>query len=398
MDVHARPAACAVDCSIVAGPRIPLHRPFLPDSAIDRVADALASRNHAGDAAYSAAASQQISQICGRSDVLVTSSGTHALELAATVLGLGPGDEVVIPSFTFSSTANAFALHGATPVFVDIRPDTWNLDERQLPAAITPRTRAIVAMHYGGVACDMAAILALAEKHDLAVIEDNAHGFGGAYGGQPLGTFGDMAALSFHETKNVECGEGGALVVNDKRFLAAAETARDKGTNRAQFFRGEIDKYTWQSLGSSHLLGELSAALLCAQLDSFTAIQSARHHVWEEYHHQLLEWADQNAVAFQLVPEGCGHAAHLFAMLMPTAKARTEFIAHMRSRGIGAAFHYQPLHMSPAGRTYGRSIGECEVSIDVSDRIVRLPIYPDLGEDDLERVVRAAGEFAVTSE
>ena len=359
------------------------------------MADALASRDHAGDAAHSAAASQQISQICDRSDVLLTPSGTHALELAATVLGLGPGDEVVIPSFAFSSTANAFAVHGATPVFVDIRPDTWNLDERLLPAAITPRTRAIVPMHYGGVACDMAAVLALAEKHGLAVIEDNAHGFGGAYRSQALGTFGDMAALSFHETKNVACGEGGALVINDKRLVAAAEIARDKGTNRAQFFRGETDKYTWQSLGSSYLLGELPAALLSAQLDSFMTIQSARHHVWEQYHGQLLDWADQNAVAFQLVPEGCGHAAHLFAMLMPTAKARTEFIAHMRSRGIGAAFHYQPLHLSPAGMTYGRSSGECGVSVDVSNRIVRLPIYPDLGEDDVERVVRAAVEFAV---
>jgi dTDP-4-amino-4,6-dideoxygalactose transaminase len=375
---------------------IPLHRPYLPADAAARVQAGVESGWHGGDGPHATAACRILEEIMGGSNVFLTPSGTHALELAATVLDLQPGDEVIVPSFTFASTANAFAVHGATPVFVDIRSDTWNLDERLVADAITERTRAIVPVHYGGVACEMDVIGRIAAERDIAVIEDTAHGLGGSYRGRPLGTFGSFAALSFHETKNIQCGEGGAIVVNDPEPLTAAEVARDKGTDRAQFFRGEIDKYTWRALGSSHILGELPAALLSAQLDSCKIIQSRRHEIWATYRSELDAWAATAGVEFQSVPEDCRHPAHLFALLMPSAEARARFIAHMRGAGITAAFHYQPLHISPAGRARGRTgPAGCPTTVNVSERVVRLPLYPDMSDAELGRVVRAARAFLV---
>ena len=378
---------------------IPLHRPYLPPDAAARVQAAVESGWLGGDGPHTTEACRILEEILGGTNVFLTPSGTHALELAATVLDLRPGDEVIVPSFTFASTANAFAVHGATPVFVDIRPDTWNLDERLLTDAITARTRAIVPVHYGGVACKMDVIDRIAAEFDIAVVEDNAHGLGGSYRGRELGTFGSFAALSFHETKNIQCGEGGAVVVNDPDLLAAVEVARDKGTDRAMFFRGEVDKYTWRALGSSHILGELPAALLGAQLDSFKVIQARRHEIWTTYRSELDGWAATAGIEFQRVPQECRHPAHLFALLMPSVGARDRFIAHMRGAGITTAFHYQPLHLSPAGRGLGRTApAGCPTTVDVSERIVRLPLYPDMPDAELERVVGAARAFPVAIE
>jgi dTDP-4-amino-4,6-dideoxygalactose transaminase len=313
--------------------------------------------------------------------------------MSALLLDLEPGDEVIVPSFTFVSTVNAFLLRGAVPVFVDIRLDTLNLDEKLLADAITERTRAIVVVHYGGVACDMDAICALARDHRLMVIEDNAHGLGGSYRGRPLGSLGTLATQSFHSTKNISCGEGGALVINDPSLVSRAEIIREKGTNRAEFFRGMVDKYRWVDLGSSYLVSDVLAALLTAQLEAFDHIQERRQAIWATYDVALRDWASKFGITSPVVPDECEHPAHLHALLLPTDEDRTAFIDHCARRGITTPFHYVPLHTTDIGKRVGRVAGSCPVTEDIWARLVRLPLHAGMTTTDTERVVEAALSF-----
>jgi dTDP-4-amino-4,6-dideoxygalactose transaminase len=303
------------------------------------------------------------------------------------VLGLKPGDEVIMPSFTFVSTAAAVALRGAVPVFVDIREDTLNLDESRLEAAFTPRTRAVVVVHYAGVACEMDPISELAEARGVAVVEDAAQGINGAYRGRPLGSIGCLAALSFHETKNVSCGEGGAILVNDDRLIERANIVYEKGTDRSKFFSGEVDKYTWVDLGSSFPLSDLNAAFLWAQLEQSEAITRSRLSLWSSYHDAFEALEAIGAARRPIVPDHCGHNAHLYYLLLSSGDARNAFIEQAHAQGVNAVFHYMPLHLSKAGRQFGRPSGSLEVTTSVAERLVRLPLWADMQPDDVEHVV-----------
>jgi dTDP-4-amino-4,6-dideoxygalactose transaminase len=357
---------------------------------LEYMSQALHSAHHSGDGPFTARASSMIQSLVGGGDVLLTTSCTHALEMTGLLLDLQPGDEVIMPSFTFVSTANAYVLAGATPVFVDCRPDTLNIDERQIEAAITDRTRAIVVVHYAGVACEMEVISEIADRHQLVLIEDNAHGLGGSYQGRPLGSFGAAATQSFHETKNVSCGEGGALVINKHAHLARAEVIREKGTNRSQFFRGQIDKYRWVDKGSSYLPSDILAAGLTAQLEDFSAIQAARSHAWGRYLTELQPWASANGVTLPAVPEGVVHPSHLFWLLTPASTDQLAFISHLRQLDVGSVFHYVPLHSSPYGQEIGRARPqELPVVTDISSRLVRLPLWGGIGDDTVDRVIEA---------
>lgn len=372
--------------------------PYVTANEVRYVTDALTSGLTSGDGPFTARAVQLLEPLVGGGSCLLTTSCTHALEMTGLLLDLQAGDEVIVPSFTFVSTVNAFVLRGATPVFVDIRPDTFNLDERLLEDAITPRTKAIVVVHYGGVACDMDAIMAIAERHGVQVIEDNAHGLGGTYQGRLLGSIGSLATQSFHSTKNISCGEGGALVANVPALMERAEIVREKGTNRSQFFRGMVDKYRWVDVGSSYLPSDVLAAALCAQLESFEEIQTRRHAIWATYDEALAAWAKDNDVRSQHVPLDCEHPAHVYTLVVPTAEDRTDLIAHLRERNIVAPFHYVPLHSSPVGQLVGRTADSgCSVTEDVSDRLLRLPLHAGLRDDQVERVVEAVTEFRTSA-
>ena len=312
--------------------------------------------------------------------------------MSALLLDLREGDEVIVPPFTFVSTVNALVLRGARPVFVDIRPDTLNIDESAIEAAITPRTRAILLVHYAGVACEMDTIMAIAGRHGLVVIEDNAHGLFGTYKGRQLGTFGAFATLSFHDTKNLSCGEGGALMINDVRHVERAEVIREKGTNRTRFYRGQVDKYTWCDVGSSYLPSDILAAYLLAQLESHEQIQRRRHALWSRYFEALAPRAAAAGVRMPMVPEHCGHPAHIFYVLMPTLEARTRLLASLRAQLILAVFHYLPLHLSEMGRRLGGRDGQFPVTESVCDRLVRLPIFYQLTDDDQARVIGAVSD------
>lgn len=378
--------------------RIPFNVPHVSDLDRRYVGESLRSGHLTGDGPFTRRASALLSPLVGGGSCQLVTSCTHALEMTGLLLDLQPGDEVLLPSFTFVSTANAYALRGAVPVFVDCRPDTLNIDERLVEAAITPRTRAIVVVHYGGVACAMGELLAIAERHGLAVVEDNAHGLMGSYRGRPLGSFGVFATQSFHATKNLQCGEGGALVINDPTFAERGELLREKGTNRSQFFRGAVDKYTWVDLGSSYLPSDLLAALLTAQLENAQDIQAERHRVWSTYFTELTPWAERFGIGLPFVPEGCEHPAHLFYLMMAGLEDRTALLSHLRSRGILGTFHYVPLHSSPAGRTFGRTaLDGCPVTADVSDRLIRLPLFADLTEDQVGEVIEAVTSFEPSS-
>ena len=370
------------------------NRPALTGREVGYMQEALANGVISGDGPFTRKCHALLEQITGAGKALLTTSCTHALEMAALLLDIAPGDEVICPAFTFVSSINAFVLRGARPVFVDVRPDTLNLDERLLEAAITPRTRAIVAVHYAGVACAMDQIVAMADRHGIAVVEDNAHGLFASFHGKPLGSFGVAATLSFHETKNVTCGEGGALLINDARLAARAEIVREKGTNRSRFFRGEIDRYTWVDVGSSYLPSDLLAAYLYAQLEAREAIQARRHAIWAGYAEELAPWAASQGVGLPQVPAGCAHPAHLFYLLLPSLEARTAFIAHMRARQVLTVFHYQPLHLSDMGRRFGGRAGQCPVTEAVADRLVRLPLYYNLTAAEQARVVAGIRAFA----
>jgi dTDP-4-amino-4,6-dideoxygalactose transaminase len=366
---------------------IPFNRPFLAPREREYLTLAAESGHTSGDGPFTRRATELLLTLTGARSALLTTSCTHALEITALLLDLRPGDEVIMPSFTFVSTANAYVLRGAVPVFVDCRPDTLNIDERAVEAAVTPRTKAVVVVHYGGVACEMDAITKVAERHGLAVVEDNAHGLGAAYQGQPLGSLGALATQSFHATKNVSCGEGGALLINDERLRERAEILREKGTDRSRFFRGQVDKYRWMDLGSSYLPSDLLAAGLTAQLEAFEEIQRRRHQVWEAYD---AAFAGQGMT----VPPGRQHPAHLYYLLMPDLERRQALLQHLTGGGVQATFHYQPLHCAPAGQRFGRvGPGGCPVTEDVADRLVRLPLYAGLSDADVDAVISAVRSF-----
>jgi len=362
-------------------------------SELQYMADAVSRMHISGDGFYTHECDRLLERLTGGYKSLLTTSCTHAIEMAALLLDVGPGDEIVMPSFTFVSVANAFVLRGARPVFVDIRPDTLNLDERLLEAAITRRTRAIIVVHYAGIACEMNAILELADRHGITVIEDNAHGLFGAYNGRPLGSFGDFATQSFHETKNVVCGEGGALIVNDPSYVERAEIVREKGTHRSRVFRGLAERYTWIAPGSSYLPSDLLAAFLYAQLQAADEIQRRRRVIWERYHVELAAWSERYGATQPTVPRSCDQAYHLYYLLLPTAQDRDRLIAFLGERGILAVFHYLPLHGSEYGRKLGYRAGAFPVSESCSDRLVRLPFFNDMTPEEQTLVIDAVSSF-----
>lgn len=372
---------------------IPFNKPaYIPESEA-YVSEALKSGHLSGDGPFTKRCHTLIQEITSAPKALLTTNCTHALEMAAILLNLKPGDEVIVPSFTFVSTVNAFVLRGAKPVFIDVRPDTLNLDETQLEALITPRTKAIFVVHYAGVGCEMDVINAIAQKHNIPIVEDNAHGLFAKYKGKNLGTFGALATQSFHETKNVSSGEGGALLINNPVFNDRAEIIREKGTNRSRFFRGQVDKYTWVDIGSSYLPSELVAALLCAQLEAGPKIQAKRKSVCTTYRNELTTWAEKLGARLPYVPEYCVEPSHMFYLLMPDLDIRTRFIQWMKSQNVLCVFHYLPLHLSDMGLSFGGKPGDCPVTEDISDRLVRLPLFYDLTDSELAYVIETMHAF-----
>jgi dTDP-4-amino-4,6-dideoxygalactose transaminase len=373
--------------------RIPFNKPCLSGNEMKYIAEAISLGHIAGDGSFTRRCRDFLQHQLGVTSALLTTSCTHALEMAALLLDIGPGDEVIVPSFTFVSTVNAFVLRGAKPVFADIRPDTLNLDERLLETLITPRTKAIVPVHYAGVGCAMDVITEIAARHGIAVVEDNAHGLFARYQGRLLGTFGGMATQSFHETKNIICGEGGALLINDRQYVERAEILREKGTDRSRFFRGQVDKYTWVDVGSSYLPSDVLAAFLYAQLESYEVINNKRAIIWRHYRQALDSWASAHQVQLPYVPEIAEHSNHMFYLLLPTLDDRQALIAHLKAQGILAVFHYLPLHLSSMGLRLGGQSGQCPVTERVSDCLVRLPLYNDLSEAEQNAVVEAVVSF-----
>lgn len=351
------------------------------------IAQAHTNGHMAGDGPFTKKCHTWLEDKTGSQKALLTHSCTAALEIAAALVELNPGDEVIMPSYTFVSTANAFAMQGAVPVFVDIRADTLNIDETKIEAAITNKTKAIVPVHYAGVACEMDTIMAIAKKHNLIVIEDAAQGLMSTYNGKALGSIGHMGTLSFHETKNIISGEGGALLVNNKKLISRAEIIREKGTNRSQFFRGEVDKYTWIDIGSSYLPGELIAAFLLAQMDEAEQLTNRRLDIWNTYHRELESFSIDGVFRRPIVPEECHHNAHMYYLLLPDLASRTEFIAKLKAAEIHTVFHYVPLHSSPAGKRIGRAHDDLSITNDLSERIVRLPLWIGLEDKYLPLVI-----------
>lgn len=368
---------------------IPFNKPYMTGGELANIAEAHRVGHLSGDGPFTRSCHEALQQVCAVPKALLTHSCTAALEMAALLLDLRPGDEVIMPSFTFVSTANAFALRGATPVFVDIRADTLNLDESLIEAAITPRTRAICVVHYAGVSCEMDSILEIASRYGLKVVEDAAQGIYSSYRGKPLGGIGDYGCLSFHETKNVISGEGGALLIRDAANAERAEIIREKGTNRSRFLRGQVDKYTWVDIGSSYLPSELVAAFLRSQLEHGEQITRRRLHIWNRYHAWAETHEQRGLLHRPVVPEHCQHNAHMYYLLLPSLEARSEFIARMKEAGVQCVFHYIPLHSAPAGRTHGRAESELHNTRRVSDTLVRLPLWVGL-EDRLDEVLSAA--------
>jgi dTDP-4-amino-4,6-dideoxygalactose transaminase len=373
--------------------RIPFNRPYITGKEAAYIQDVIRCGHSSGDGTYTQRCHQKLEELMGAPKVLLTTSCTHALEMSALLLDIRPGDQVIVPSFTFVSTVNAFVLRGAEPIFVDIRSDTLNMNEELLPGLITDRTRAILPVHYAGVGCEMDCILAIGKRYNIPVVEDNAHGLFGFYKGKPLGTFGCLATQSFHETKNCSCGEGGALVINDVGYAERAEILREKGTNRSRFFRGQVDKYTWVDVGSSYLPSDILAAFLYAQLEAWEDIQSRRRRIWTSYAQHLEQWAADHQVGLPVVPEWCEQSYHMFYMILPSLAVRQALIAHLKARGILSVFHYVPLHLSDMGRQWGGKEGQCPVTERVSDCLLRLPFYNDLTESDQNDVVAALKDF-----
>ncbi len=373
--------------------KVDFNKPVTVGKEFEYMQQAISNAHISGDGAFTKKSHAYLESELGVKKALLTTSCTHALEMSAILLDFKPGDEVVIPDFTFVSTVNAFVLRGAKPVFVDVHPDTLNLDESKLEAAITPRTKAIVPVHYAGVGCEMDSIMDIANRHKIAVVEDNAHGLFGKYKGKFLGTFGAMATQSFHETKNFSCGEGGALLINNPKLAERAEIIREKGTNRSRFFRGQVDRYTWVDIGSSYLPSDMLAAYLYAQFEQREKIQTHRKNVWEMYNAALKDWAEKNGVGLPHIPEHAEQAYHMFYMLMPNLEIRQKFIMYLRELGIYSVFHYLPLHISDMGREFGYKEGDCPVTEKISDQLVRLPFHNALTSADQEMVIDALMEF-----
>lgn len=379
--------------AVSASEPLPFNRSSFAGREMEYISQTLSCGQIAGDQTFSKKCQRLLEETLGAPRALVTTSCTHALEMSALLLDLQPGDEVILPSFTFVSTANAFVLRGAKPVFCDVRADTLNLDETKLPALITPRTRAVVPVHYAGVGCEMDAIVDLASRHGFAVVEDNAHGLFGRYRGRWLGTFGTFATQSFHETKNITCGEGGALIVNDPRYAERAEIIREKGTNRARFFRGQVDKYGWVDIGSSYVMSDVLAAFLFGQLENWPAIQLKRATLWERYHAALADWSRSLGIVRPSFPPHCTPAWHMYQILLPDLATRTALIQHLKARSIHAVFHYLPLHLSEFARRWGGQHGDCPVTESISDRLLRLPFFNSMTADQQSRVIDALLEF-----
>ncbi len=374
--------------------RIPFNKPSFAGPENAYIADAIARGHISGDGYYTKACQRVLEQVLGAPKVLLTTNCTHALEMSALLTNCGPGDEVIVPSFAFVTTALAFTLGGAKPVFADVRPDTLNLDERAVEALVTPRTKAIVALHYAGVSCEMDELLAIGRKRGVPVVEDNAHGLFGRYKGRALGTLGVLGTQSFHETKNFTCGEGGALIVNDPALLERAEIVREKGTNRSKFLRGLVHKYTWVDKGSSWLPSDILAAFLLAQLEARESIQARRGVIWKRYASELAAWAAERDIALPHVPAHCTQPYHMFYVLTRDQAQRERLIAHFEERGILAVFHYLPLNASEMGKRYGGREGQCPVAEDISSRILRLPFFNSLTDDEQGEVIAAAHAFA----
>lgn len=369
--------------------RIPFNKPSLEGNELEYLSQAVANGHISGDGEFTHKCQSLLEAELGVSRALLTPSCTHALEMAALLLDIQPEDEVIVPSFTFVSTVNAFRLRGARPVFADIHPSTLNIDESRLAPLFTARTRAVVVMHYAGVGCEMDAIGEVCRRHGVPVVEDNAHGLFGSYRNKPLGTFGALATLSFHETKNFSCGEGGALLLNDRDYIDRAEILREKGTDRSRFFRGEVDKYTWVDLGSSYLPSDLQAAYLYAQLEARESILAKRRRIWNTYESELGEWVRSHDIRTPIVPEHCEHPFHLFYLLLPSLAQREKLIDYLKSRHILSVFHYLPLHLSPMGIRLGGKPGDCPVAESVSDRLLRLPFYNGLTIEEQLEVIAA---------
>jgi len=373
--------------------KIPFNKPALVGNEIKYITEAVRGGHASGDGPFTKKCHSFLEQALGIPKALLTTSCTHALEMAGLLLDIQSGDEVIVPSFTFVTTVNAFVLRGARPVFIDIRPDTLNMDEQLLEDLITPQTKAILPVHYAGVGCEMDTICEIADQHGIPIVEDNAHGLFAKYKGRWLGTFGALATLSFHETKNFTCGEGGALLINDAELVERAEVVREKGTNRSRFFRGQVDKYTWVDLGSSYLPSDILAAYLFAQLESKEQVLAQRKQVFAYYAQHLQDWAQANNVRLPIVPSHCQQSYHMFYMLLPSMEARQKLIEHLKSKGILSVFHYLPLHLSPMGRNWGYQEGDCPVTEDVSDRLLRLPFFNELLPDEQTQVVESIQEL-----
>lgn len=377
----------------MSGSAIPFNKPDIALSDRELLNSAIDGNHSSGNGPFTSMVERYVEQNLATLRVLLTTSCTHALEMSALLAQIKPGDEVLVPSYTFVSTASAFAMFGARPVFVDSRSDTLNIDASLIESAVTPRTRAICVVHYGGIACEMEKILSVAEKYNLLVIEDNAHGLFAKYKGKYLGTFGAMATQSFHETKNLTCGEGGALLINDSALIDRAEILREKGTNRSKFLRGQVDKYTWVDIGSSWVLSDLLAAILWGQLQRAAEVNTRRVEIWDRYHTVLADWAEGHGVLQPVVPDGCEHVGHVYHLRFQTLDQRSRFIEHMKSRDISCVFHYQPLHTSPVGQHFGGRVGQCPVAEHAGDCLVRLPLYNNLSKSDQDRVIEAVVAF-----
>lgn len=366
---------------------IPFSRLHTTGKELEYLSDAIASGHITGDGRFTKQCEVWLETVIGSQKAVLTHSCTAALEMAVILADIQPGDEVILPSYTFVSTANAVVLRGGVPVFVDIRPDTLNLDESKIEAAITSRTKAIIPVHYAGVAAEMEAILAIAQRHNLLVIEDAAQGLMSRYQDRPIGSHGHMAAFSFHATKNVVSGEGGALMVNDPRFVERAEIIWEKGTNRSQFFRGEVDKYTWVDVGSSYLPSDMVAAFLWAQFQQADAITHQRLHIWQQYHNAFAELEQSQGIQRPRIPENCQHNAHMYYLLMHSLEQRTQVLSALKAAGIQATFHYVPLHSAPAGQRFGRLGSSMSVTDDISDRLLRLPLSASLTQDEVQHII-----------
>ncbi len=372
---------------------IPFNRPSFEGKEQTYMAEAMANGHISGDGIFTKRCHALLEQLLHVPKVLLTTSCTSALDMSALLLDIQPGDEVIVPSFTFVSTINAFVLRGARPIFIDIRPDTLNMDETKLEQLIARHIKAIVLVHYAGGGCEMDAIMDIAKHYGVAVVEDNAHGLFGKYKDKYLGTFGCLATQSFHETKNFTCGEGGALIISDSKYIERAEIIREKGTNRSRFFRGQVDKYTWVDIGSSYLPSDMLAAFLYAQLEARDQIQAKRRRIWEYYYNNLQGWAKENGIRLPFIPSHCEQTYHMFYIILPSLEQRQALIAHLKAKSIMAVFHYLPLHLSDMGRHFGGKPGQCPVTEDISDCLLRLPFYNSLTEEDQARVVDTIRNF-----